>query len=232
MNTTKIGKFTINYNNSKEFHILKSEIFGNDCYKVELDNDKPYILDVGAYIGLSVIYFKSIYPNSKIVAFEPNLFAREILEENIFVNNLKDVTVLPYAIDSSEGKRDLHIDTSDNNWQSTASFFKNSWNGKYPNDSSISVETKKLSTFLKDKTVDLLKLDIEGLEKNVLEESKEFLTSIKNIIIEYHPIKKQNFKKILSILKESHYKISFYQEGVEVKEPNTKELIIIKAVRI
>jgi len=229
MNSTKIGKYTITYNNLKEFHILKSEIFGNNCYDIELDTDRPYIINVGAYIGISTIYFKNMYPNSKILAFEPNPYAREILEKNIFINDLKDITVLPFAIDSSERKRNLFIDTSENIWQSTASFFRDSWNGKYHNDTSVEVETRKLSTYLKDTTVDLLKLDIEGLETKVLKEAKGELKNVKNILVEYHPIEKENLKKLLNLLTSSNFKISFYKDGKEMKNPSKNNLFIIKA---
>jgi len=229
MNSTKIGKYTITYNNLKEFHILKSEIFGNNCYDIELDTDRPYIINVGAYIGISTIYFKNMYPNSKILAFEPNPYAREILEKNIFINDLKDITVLPFAIDSSERKRNLFIDTSENIWQSTASFFRDSWNGKYHNDTSVEVETRKLSTYLKDTTVDLLKLDIEGLETKVLKEARGELKNVKNILVEYHPIEKENLKKLLNLLTSSNFKISFYKDGKEMKNPSKNNLFIIKA---
>jgi len=232
MNSTKIGKFTINYNNPKEFHILKSEIFGQNCYNINLKNDHPYILDIGAYIGLSTIYFKSIYPDSKILALEPNPYARKILEENIFTNDLKDISILPYAVDSSKRKRNLFLDTSENIWQSTASFSSNSWNGEYPNDTIVKVETEKLSTFLKDIPVDLLKLDIEGIEIKVLKEARKELKNVKNILVEYHPIKNQNLKNILSLLTSSNFKLSFYKDGKEIKNPNKDDLFIIKAQKI
>jgi len=145
--------------------------------------------------------------------FEPNPYAREILEKNIFINDLKDITVLPFAIDSSERKRTLFIDTSENIWQSTASFFQDSWNGKYHNDTSVEVETRKLSTYLKDTTVDLLKLDIEGLETKVLKEARGELKNVKNILVEYHPIEKENLKKLLNLLTSSNFKISFIRMG-------------------
>jgi FkbM family methyltransferase len=41
----------------------------------------PYIIDAGANIGLSIIYFKKKYPNSKIVAFEPDKLIFNILKK-------------------------------------------------------------------------------------------------------------------------------------------------------
>jgi FkbM family methyltransferase len=231
MNTTNIGKYKVNYINSKEFHILKNEIFGNECYKVNIKKEKPYIIDAGAHIGLSVIYFKSIYPDAEILAFEPNPYTRKILKENIFINNLNNIEVLPYALDSSERERDFYIDMTPSQWQSTAGFNKNSWNGQYSNNTSVKVQTKKLSTYL-DRSADLLKMDIEGLETKVLTESKDLLKNVNHIIIEYHPIKKKNFNIITNLLKDSGFKISIFKDGKEVKNTNYKELLIVKGDRV
>lgn len=231
MNTTKIGKYLINYQNEKEFHSLKSEIFGEECYSIKLENDQPYIIDIGAYIGLSVIYFKSIYPNSKILAFEPNPYAREILEENIFINNLANIDVLPYAITDETNRKPFYIDTSANNWQSTGSFSKSSWNNELVNNTEVNVETRKLSTFLNDTVVDLLKIDVEGAELKILNECKNFLGSVKAIILEYHPGQKNSLKKILALLKNNGFKISFFQEGKEIKIPEEGKLLVLKCLR-
>lgn len=231
MNTTKVGKYTVNYENEKEFHTLKSEIFGSECYNIKLQSKNPYIIDVGAYIGLSVIYFKSIYPSSQIQAFEPNPYARGLLEENIFINNLNGIEILPYAIDIEERERDFFIDKSENNWQSTANFSKTSWNNKNPNNMVIKVETRKLSSFL-NKKVDLLKIDIEGIELNILKECKNKLKNVKSIVIEYHPVKEINLAKIISILKNQNFEIEYFKEGKNIRTPDKKDLLILKAMQV
>lgn len=231
MNTTKIGKYTISYNNPKEFHLLKSEIFGDNCYSISLEKESPYIIDIGSYIGMSVIYFKGIYPDSKILSFEPNPQAREILKENIFQNNLDNVEVLPYAIDSSEGKRDFFFDSSKENWQSTGGFLENSWNGEYKNNTKTAVETKKLSEYLL-APVDILKMDIEGAEYRVLKESENLLKNVKAVVLEYHPVNKKCFSLIINILKKSGFSISIFEDGKENRNPDSRKLLIIKGYRV
>src|SRR6185437_4309080 len=39
------------------FLFMKKEIFDQQIYRFNADNDTPYIVDCGANIGLSVIYF-------------------------------------------------------------------------------------------------------------------------------------------------------------------------------
>ncbi|HJS54352.1 MAG TPA: hypothetical protein VJ765_07410, partial [Chitinophagaceae bacterium] len=48
------------------------EIFKRENYKVAFSNNKPFIIDCGSSIRLSIIYFKTSYPQSKIIAFEPD----------------------------------------------------------------------------------------------------------------------------------------------------------------
>jgi FkbM family methyltransferase len=43
----------------------------------------PVIIDCGGNIGLSVLYFKYLFPNSVITVFEPSPPVFEILKENI-----------------------------------------------------------------------------------------------------------------------------------------------------
>ena len=62
---------------------LNRELFGQEIYKFQTDSEIPYILDCGANIGLSVIYFKKLFPNAKIVAFEPDKKIFDYLKFNI-----------------------------------------------------------------------------------------------------------------------------------------------------
>ena len=48
------------------------KIWGNEEYYFETSNPSPYILDLGSNIGISITYFKSLHPNARIIAFEPN----------------------------------------------------------------------------------------------------------------------------------------------------------------
>ncbi len=70
---------TITLNNRKfkitdsaSFVAMYLDIFGHEGYKFETKKLEPYIIDCGANIGLSLIYFNQLYPNAKIIAFEPD----------------------------------------------------------------------------------------------------------------------------------------------------------------
>ena len=65
------------FNNYKVFYkrpyeLIKTyeELFLDEIYRFQTNNEKPVIIDCGANIGLSSLYFKSIYPNAILHAFE------------------------------------------------------------------------------------------------------------------------------------------------------------------
>lgn len=205
---SKIQGYTVGYTNKEEFNILKDEIFNNEIYNIQTKNPQPLIFDLGAHIGLSVLYFKIKYPNSKVIAFEPNPNIFPILEENITYNMLKDVELHNIALGAKDEIRTFYVDKSGNDSFSTGSFSKNAWTGTQQT-LPISVKTEVLSKYIQD-YVDILKIDIEGAETEVLKEliASDKLKYIRNILMEYHPINKGNPKNIIKLLEANHFKVS------------------------
>jgi len=208
---SKIQGYEIGYTNKEEFHILKDEIFNKEIYNIDLNlkngekNDTPLIFDLGAHIGLSILYFKIKYPNSKIVAFEPNSNIFPILQENVECNGLENVELHNIALGSKDEVRTFYIDNSGADAFSTGSFNKDAWNGEQKS-TPISVKCEKLSKYISEE-IDILKMDIEGAETEVLKELIEAdkLKYIKNILIEYHPINNGNSRNIISLLNENGF---------------------------
>ena len=52
------------------FYAGYREIFIQELYRFETSNPAPVIIDCGANCGLSVVYFKQLFPAAKIVAVE------------------------------------------------------------------------------------------------------------------------------------------------------------------
>ncbi len=211
---SKTHRYNIGYTNKQEFDILKDEIFNQEIYKLDLKTNSPIIFDLGSHIGLSILYFKMSYPNAKIVGFEPNPNVFPLLEENIYCNNLQDTELHNIALGNTNEIRQFHIDSQHDAF-STASFKPNAWNGKQ-STTMISVKTEKLSRYITE-DIDLLKMDIEGAEKEVLTELEEEnkLKYIKNIIIECHNT------NVSDILRRNGFEIS------ERSDTEEKDLIYI-----
>lgn len=226
METTKLGKYIVSFPNSKEYHKIKKEIWGEGIYYFESNNPSPFIIDIGSHIGISVLYFKNLFPNSQILAFEPNPISFEFLRENVDGNGLNNVTLVNEGISSNPGAKILYIDNSDSQWNSNSSFLKNSWNGK-ENTKGITVKSTRLDSYLQNvKCIDMLKIDTEGSELEILVSHKRILRMIENISLEYHPSRGKKFKSILNILQE-FFNIEILDEGKIVKNPSKERLLTI-----
>lgn len=225
MQESKLGKFSVVFPNSKEYHCIKKEIWGEDIYFFETENDSPLIVDIGSHIGISVLYFKAIYPNSKILAFEPNPVSFKFLQENISRNGLKDITAVNKAIWTRNGTKNLYIDNTTNEWNSNSSFLEKSWTGK-EQTKNIEVETTTLEEYPFN-NIDMLKIDTEGSELGILRAHEHLLKRVSNISIEYHPVKGNKPENLLNILKK-YFHIEIYFEGKLLKKVEKEKLLTIK----
>ncbi len=226
MNATRLGSFDITFLNEKEYHTIKREIWGKEIYYFESTNISPFIIDIGAHIGISVLYFKQLYPNSHIFAFEPNPISFDILKQNIEINGLDGITLINSAVYSQNGISTLYIDDSGQNWHSNSSLLKNSWTGK-EKTKPIQIQSTMLNSYVKNiSIIDMLKIDTEGSEENILKSHKNILGSVENIVVEYHPTMDKKINRILEILK-PYFDIQIFYEGQITKNiPNNKLLTI------
>jgi FkbM family methyltransferase len=158
---------------SELLHSL-SEIFVHEIYKIKLPS-KPLIIDCGANIGISVLYFKRRFPESIVIAFEPDQENFEILNLNVNSFQLKNVELNNAAV-----------------WvENTYLNFTNdsSMSSKIEPENAVSSSSLVKATRLYDiidQTIDLLKIDIEGAEYKVLLDIESKLHYVQNMFFEYH----------------------------------------------
>ncbi len=164
--------------------LLFLEIFGNEEYYFKTTTDRPFIIDCGANIGMATLYFKKLYPHAEILAFEPAQLCFEVLQKNIASNDLDGVTAVNKALANYEGTAEL-FDASCGRGNLCATMLFNKKEQKRAH--CASVECTKLSSYIT-KPVDLLKIDIEGGERAVLDDLKmsQKLQLIREIVLEYH----------------------------------------------
>jgi len=157
-----------------EFLHNLSEIFIEEIYKIELPAD-ALIFDCGANIGISVLYLKKRFPQSTIVAFEPDKQNFEILNLNVTSFELKNVELNNTAV-----------------WvENTLLSFSNdsSMSSKIENENTISTASLVKAIRLYDlinQQIDFLKIDIEGAEYKVLMDIETKLHYVQNMFFEYH----------------------------------------------
>jgi FkbM family methyltransferase len=193
-----IGTLKIIYRRPYEVLHTYRELFEEEIYNFTASSASPFIIDCGANIGLSVLYFKRLYPGATLVAFEPDKENFHLLQENTAANQLQNVDLRQAAVwkengtlsFSSAGTQDSQIVT----------------NGKTAN--TIQIRAERLADLLKDRHVDFLKIDIEGAELEVLKDCEPQLSNVENLFVEYHGKASETEKltQLLEILKK-YYKV-------------------------
>lgn len=161
---------------------LFDEIFVFQCYRVELGRVRPLIIDCGANIGMATLFFKSMAPDARIIAFEPDPATFALLTENVTGNRLEDVDLRNEALWKEEGRLTFHV--GDEPGGLMMSVLPERMQGRR-----VEVDGVPLSRTLKEHTdVDLLKLDVEGAEMDIVEEldTSGTLGNVREWIIEYH----------------------------------------------
>ncbi len=174
-----------------------------DHYSKIISNNKiPLIIDCGSNIGASSNYFKIIFPKSKIIAIEPDLENNKLFKKNVYSNN---IILFENAISSEKFYYDI-IRSQKNDWRSS-SIKKVISNKNEINQCNTSITLNDIfSKFRAEKYSPLLiKIDIEGHEKELFKKNTEWAKDFKVIVIELHDWLKpneaisSNFSKSISV---------------------------------
>jgi len=107
--TADADGFRVVYAHQEEFDNLCGEIFGDGAYRFDCRRAAPRIVDCGAHIGLSVLYFKRRWPRAQITAFEPSPDTFALLERNVGSNGLADVELVNAAITASGDATSFYV---------------------------------------------------------------------------------------------------------------------------
>lgn len=193
----KVGKWTVELPDAASFLSAYKEIFVNKIYQFRFENEQPCILDLGANIGLSVLYFKSLYPNAKVTAFEadPKIFS--FLENNILSNGFRDVELINKAIWNENSVLRFHAEGADGGRVTDTK-----------TENMIEIEAVDIREHLEQHHYDFLKMDIEGAEDEVFLALGNHLSKFKHIFLEYHSIvnKPQKLAQMLDIMTKNGFR--------------------------
>jgi FkbM family methyltransferase len=195
----------------RPYELLHSyqEIFENEIYRFQSAKSQPLIIDCGSNIGLSVLYFKKLYPNSTIIAFEPDAENFHLLQQNLEKNAIRDVQLHRAAIWIKDGS----ISFESNHSEASHISEKGSAN---------TVPSLSLNNFLqKNDIVDFLKIDIEGAEWQVIKDCTQNLRKVKNLFLEYHGKVEETFKlnDLLHILQNAGFNIYIKNAADNIRHP-------------
>ena len=174
-----------------------NEVFIVEKMRFSSQKETPVIFDCGANVGTVSVYYKKLFPYARIVAFEADQKVARYFSENMKRNGTeKDVELVEKAVWTDANGVEFGAEGGDG-----GSVF-------FPGNRT-KVPSVRLRDYLaREKTVDLLKVDIEGAELAVLEDCKDALQKIGRIFVEYHGYKaeKQKLDVLLRLLSDSGYR--------------------------
>lgn len=175
------------------------DLFVNRIYEFKWPAGQPRILDLGANIGLSVLYFKQLYPQAQITALEADPAIFRYAVQNVHGNGFRDVELVNKAAWNENTVLRFHSEGADG--------------GRVAADGDgqvTEVEALDVGELLAAGNFDFLKIDIEGAEQVVLPAAAPYLAGIKYVFLEYHsrPEQPQNLGALLGLLEAQGFRVN------------------------
>lgn len=199
-----INKPIVDFTNEEPIYMNYKEFFVEGIYNsLNIDN-LNVVIDIGANVGLFTKYM--LYKNAKkVLCYEPNKSAFNCLSKNyqnnnsVFLNNL--------AVSTNNDKLRLYLDVNN----TLVSSAKRNTSDFYDVDS---ITLKQILTQNNLEKVDLIKIDIEGMEYELIGHMEDdVFDKVNSFIIEYHDVesmdKSTGVKTLSEKLKEKGYSVKF-----------------------
>jgi FkbM family methyltransferase len=163
-----------------------NEVFwehANDCVDLEAAS---WIIDAGANVGYTAIWFAERYPSSRVIAVEPDAENFEILCLNV----AHEPRIIPIraAITPPGALRQFVVDGPTNKSPSSFQTVDIDPGALDVNEAGV-VDAVDIASIMEQfgiERLDLLKMDIEGGEQAVFEECGGWIDRVEAIIVEVH----------------------------------------------
>lgn len=159
------------------------KVFVEEEYRLPDYNNSEFairpklIIDAGANVGMTSLYFAHTFPDATIIAIEPESSNFELLSRNCAA--IPNIILKKAALWPSEAKLQIRDENTDK-WMFSVE----------PGKGSGSIDTVTIPGILEATKlghIDLLKIDIEGAERELFEAGAErWLTCVNMIVIELH----------------------------------------------
>lgn len=146
----------------------------------------PVIIEAGAYQGDQTVYATKVWPYYRtLIAFEPNPSAFAVLQQKIAEGNLERVQAYNVALNNYNGEAALYI--SQANEKESSLLAPTPEMQPYYQGPQLQVPCVALDDWCAQNqigSVDILSLELEGLELKVLEGSSNILKNTKIVILQ------------------------------------------------
>ena len=164
------------------------QVFSLEHYKIEFHNKPKYILDLGANIGLASIYFKKLFPDATIIALEPDVSNFKMLLKN--TQRYSGIHCIQCGIWNKNVRLEV-MNIGKGDWAYMTK------EAEHAHDGSVSgITVDELMTKFDIPYIDILKMDIEGAEKEIFEIGySRWMPKVRTLIVELHDRYKEGCSK-------------------------------------
>jgi FkbM family methyltransferase len=225
--------YRLRINDGPNTFMLCKDIFARRIYHFAASRADPYVIDCGSNIGMSILYFKHVYPRARVVGFEPDPVVFPFLQSNVATNALDSVTLVQAAVGNQEGALSFHSDGK------YASYLAQPDSVPPVGWQMYTVPCVRLRDYLTE-PVDFLKMNIEGSEWETLADCVGRLGYVREMAIEYHhlPGLARSLPRILDLLQAEGFEYLIYDFDGEANPdiqppfqvgPETRYVLLIYA---
>lgn len=150
-------------------------------YIYENISDGDIAVDVGANVGMVSLFMSSIVgKKGRVFAIEASNRNSKVLNKNIEINNIENITVINYAVSDSEKEIFMKSPKGDNN-DALLTMTNDTDDGF--GEPSVSLTFDKIVEMWSIKNVKLIKIDIEGAELLFFKGAENFFKGNKPFLI-------------------------------------------------
>ena len=192
------------------------------------------VLDIGANIGYYVLIESQLVGKSgKVYAVEPVRSNFELLERNVQLNNLKNVSTFQFAFGDEDAKSGtIYVSDKTNLCTMNRNAAVSGKIGKIVSEEEVPVAT--VDTFFKDKTPpNFIRMDVEGSEYGIIKGMVKTLNRDIKILMELHPerpyLEPEKVNELFHILEENNFRVRFAVFEDKVEENEIAKFLLKKA---
>jgi len=173
------------------------------------------VIDVGAHTGLFSVFASMRAKDGRIISVEPDPENFRVLEQNIGLNGIVNITPLNIALSDRSGEAELTL---------SADTISHSLHSKLVTESGsrkIPVKTKGLNNLVEEyriDRIDFLKMNCEGSEYEILGScSEDVLSKIRRMSIQYHYLDhERNGETLTRFLTGHRFKVTLSASGYHI----------------
>lgn len=184
-------------------------------------NVEDTIYIIGTHVG--TLFIPLAKKAKKVVGFEANPTTFNYLQNNLFLNNVKNYNIYNYAVGNKYGDIEF-LQSKVNSGGSKILPNTNDYSFRYDNPSIIKVDMILLDDFIEKNNLpfgEILIIDIEGSEFIALQGMKKSLEKCRYLYIEYEPnhlkyVSNCNTDDFFNLFIHDFVKVTFMRKGITI----------------